>query len=162
MNQMSSKDLKWPEQGIGKCCHTVLAMLSGRPIREIVELAKTIGLAGDRMSLPCMRVACRELGINIKSWEIYRGFVYEGNELPPDCIVFTSTSFGDDIETVAHVMLRLGNQYYDPYHHGKTLYHFPAHQIITQYAEIDTQMKWQKSADGHTHLESVWIVGKAK
>ena len=156
MRTMTYEDIKWPDIGIGKCCHTVLAMATGRDIREIVEFAESIGLAGDRMSLPCMRVACRKMGLNIKSWEIYRGYFCEGNEFPPTCLVFTKVNGceeenGVPVET-AHVLLRVENVYFDPQHHKSTS-KFPLGQRITHYAEIDTFR-----AEREFNYRSQWMV----
>ena len=143
MKTMTYEELKWPDQHPeGMCCHTVLAMATGRSIEEIIALSKTIGFAGTRMSMPCVRVACRKLDLPIKSVEIYRGWVGEGNELPADCLVFTEVD-GDDVENgvpvkTSHILLRIGNTYYDPQYHGKSVHKFPLGQRITRYAEIDT------------------------
>ena len=144
MKTMGYSSIQWPDDlDVGKCCHITLALATGRTTQELVDLAKSIGLAGDRMSLPCVRVACRKLGLPIKSWEIYKGFIYEGNELPPTCLVFTSVYDGKIEDGVPvespHILLRAGNMYFDPRYSGKSTHGFPSRQRITRYAEIDAE-----------------------
>jgi len=157
--KMTTNDIKWPELSKGKCCHTVLSMLTGKPIEEIIELSKTIGFGGDRLSGPCIQIACRKLGIKIEEWKIYQGWVRMGNPFPPDCLILTWVSNDIDIEVTSHIILRIGNIYYDPCNYGKELYHFPAHQIPTHFAEIETNSEWYESEDkSHQKLQTVWAV----
>ena len=133
-------EIDWPEKHHNsKCCHDVLAMLSGRPVEEIIELSKTIGLGGDMaesLSPPCMRRACRKLGIETGELEVYKGWLYPGNPFPPNCIIFTWIKVEGEYEMGSHVILRDDNFYYDPYHWGKRILNFPSNQIPTRYLEI--------------------------
>lgn len=135
---MAVELVEWPLDDCDEstCCHTILAMISNKPMVEIVALSKTIGLGGVRLSVPCVHRACGMLGIAVGDWQVYRGWRYVGNPFPPDCLIATWLNDGESIEMQSHVILRVDNVYYDPFHWGKELYDFPANQIPTRVMEL--------------------------
>ncbi len=112
------------------CCHKVLAMVTGLSDEEIFSQTHR------NLSTPCFRIAAIKLGLDVGKWQIYHGFCLPGNPFPVDCFIATwfFTAPGESI--VPHIILRLGNVYFDPCYPGKKFDSFPSHQIPTKYLEI--------------------------
>ncbi len=130
-NYLESRDmlLKWPEKNCeGACCHAVISMITHRPISEIVELSKQLGLGIGGVSQNKLYLLCKEVGIQIGEWQDWTG---NDECFPLRCLIMTYQPEG------WHIVFKNHDKYYDPNYKNQ---HISRDLVcVFQFAEVSMQ-----------------------
>lgn len=89
------------------CAPVCLAMVLNRTVEHIQKIANKEHSYNSMLR----NKVCNILGLEIFAKESYTGPLYEGNFLPPTCLVIVVTR---DERAAPHIMLRIGNMFHDP------------------------------------------------